>query len=156
MRCLLEQDTSLAALHADLTSRPAVPAVSLATGFERYAAPCCLRACGCRASHAAAPMPRCFMSRYAERACEHEAGFDAYLTGACFAALGALGAKPAALRGVLHNTNSMFAISLTTPVPGVDRTTLASTSPCHRPLTSRVLDHTLTSDLSRARSYSDL
>ena len=45
-------------------------------------------------------------------ACEHEAGYDAYLTGQCYAILQAMGARKSECLGKLHLNQSMMSIAL--------------------------------------------
>ena len=77
-------DTSLANLCTDLKARQGTPPVSLAVGFERYST----------------------------QQMEHEAGYDAYLTGICFAAFGAMDARPPSCKGKLHLGQSVFSLTL--------------------------------------------
>jgi hypothetical protein len=51
-------------------------------------------------------------SRYEGSASEHEAGYDAYLTGCCFAILRSLGHAPPDTAGRMHLNNSAFALKL--------------------------------------------
>ena len=51
-------------------------------------------------------------SRYEGSASEHEAGYDAYLTGCCFAILRSLGHAPLDTAGRMHLNNSAFALKL--------------------------------------------
>ena len=77
-------DTMLGPLHAAMAKQPGAPSCSLGDGCERYL----------------------------ENAAEHEAGYDAYLTGCCFAIMQALGHAPSASAGRLHLNNSIFALRL--------------------------------------------
>lgn len=77
-------DTALGPLRSALTTKTGAPVCQLGASCERYL----------------------------NTSAEHEAGFDAYLTGCCFAVLRALGHAPPASCGRLHLNNSLFALQL--------------------------------------------